>query len=345
MEKLSIIVPVFNIVNYLEECINSLIIQDYDNCEIIVVDDGSTDGSSQLCDLLQKKDNRISVIHQKNQGLSGARNTGLSYAKGYYLCFIDSDDYVSPNMFSKLINELELTGSDVAICNFEIFNKVERISSKRYGYKVVDYSNDNQVIFYAAALDSSCNRVFKASSIRNSKLSFEHKSIVAQEDYWFQVRLFSHINRIVTIEDNLYHYRERGSSITKSHSDGDITERNKFFYARAEEYIKQKTNRKVNSFMEYLLVNLFTASINNASAAKPKVLLDILFQYEMMQRFKAAISSKSIRNIFPGKEIRRKYTRFSFALIRIGFNRTFSVFESLRLKRLRSNTRTSLYYD
>ena len=345
MEKLSIVVPVYNIVNYLEECVDSLIGQKYRNCEIILVDDGSTDGSSVLCDNLCAKDDRIKVIHQKNQGLSGARNSGLMAANGAYISFIDSDDYVSPEMFAILILRLEETGASVAICNFEVFNKGGRYPSHRYGNRVIDFAPDTQTAYYSAALDSSCNRVFRAEPIRENTIIFEHKNIVAQEDYWFQVRLFSHINRIVTIEDCLYHYRERGSSITKSHFDGDITARNIYFYIRSEEYIKKETNRSIEWFMEYMLVNLFTASINNASEPKAKVLLEILSHYKNLTRFKTAISLDSIKRIFPGSGLRNNYTRMTFVLLRNGFESIYACLEAIRLRRLRSNDRTNLYFE
>ena len=86
MKKLSVIVPVYNVEKYLERCVNSILNQNYENMEIILVDDGSKDSSGELCDVLAKRDNRIKVIHQKNGGLSAARNTGIDNADGYYIC-------------------------------------------------------------------------------------------------------------------------------------------------------------------------------------------------------------------------------------------------------------------
>ena len=345
MKKLSIIVPVFNVVKYLEECIESLIRQSYSNCEIIVVDDGSSDGSSELCDKLKIRDERIIVIHQRNGGLSAARNSGLRESEGQYISFIDSDDYVDLDMFTSLITELERTESSVAICNFEVFNKANKYKSRRYGNHVIDYAPKTQVEFYAAALDSSCNRVFKADAIKNNNLTFEHKNIVAQEDYWFQVRLFSHINRIVTVEDCFYYYRERGSSITKSHSDGDITNRNLRFYLLTQDYVKQNTDRNISQFLNYLLLNLFSASINNASASSSKVLMDIVSQYDTIPDFFKAISCSNICSIIKGNSLRDKYTRITYWMLRNRLNRIFSAIEAARLKRLRSSRRTDLYYE
>ena len=345
MKKLSIIVPIFNVKKYLAECVNSLTSQYYSNCEIILVDDGSTDGSSILCDQLAVTDKRIRVVHKANEGLSSARNVGMDIANGQYLSFIDSDDYVAPNMFESLISKMEETDASVAICNFEVFNKVNNYRSKRYDNSLIEYSPQTQLNFYSAALDSSCNRVFKSDAIKIPGIFFEHKNIVAQEDYWFQVRLFSHIERIVTVRDCLYYYRERGSSITKSHSDGDITNRNLRFYTLVQEYVQKNTNRKIDIFLNYLLVNLLNASVNNASATSPKVIKEIISYFERTQDFSKAISAESINLIIKGDSIRDKYTRLTYWLLRNRLKFVFAVVEAMRLKRLRSNNRTDLYFE
>lgn len=345
MEKLSIIVPIYNVRKYLQECVESLIKQDYHNCEIILVDDGSTDGSSSLCDGLAKLDGRICVIHQANGGLSAARNAGLKKASGQYIGFIDSDDYVASDMFSSLIKAIENTGASVAICNFEVFNKKYRYKSKKYGNRVIEFNQDNQVPFYDAALDSSCNRVFRADAIRCNNLFFEDKSIVAQEDFWFQMRLFSHINRIVTIEECKYYYRERGSSITKSHSDGDITNRNLRFFTLTQAYIQKNSNRDVKQFLSFLLLNLFSQSVSHVSSVSPNSILKIVSQFELVPEFFESISSDSILSIVKGKSLRDKYTRISFSLLRNGFKLTYAFLETVRLKRVRSGSRRELYYE
>ena len=110
MEKLiSVIVPVYNVEEYVEKCVLSIINQTYKNLEIILVDDGSTDNSGKICDEIAIKDNRIKVIHKKNGGLSDARNVGIDIAKGDYLGFVDSDDYIDPDMYSILLNNMNLS--------------------------------------------------------------------------------------------------------------------------------------------------------------------------------------------------------------------------------------------
>ena len=115
---ISVIVPVYNVERYLEKCVASICAQTYKKLEIILVDDGSTDSSGTICDKLAKEDSRIVVIYQKNAGLSEARNAGLEIAKGEYLGFIDSDDYIVPQMYEKMLGRIYTDGSDMALCSF-----------------------------------------------------------------------------------------------------------------------------------------------------------------------------------------------------------------------------------
>lgn len=342
---LSIIVPTYNVKLYLEDCVNSILSQNYKDCEIIIVDDGSTDESGVIADRLLSKDSRIKVIHQQNGGLSSARNTGLRNATGDYISFIDSDDLVTPTMYTELITALETNNADVAICNFEVFNKENKYKGSRYKDEVIEYSPINQVKFFGAALDSSCNRVYKADCIRKINLEFEHKNKVAQEDYWFLVRLFSHICRIVTISAAHYLYRERGSSITKSHSDGDITKRCLDFLALSKDYISKNTDREYSDFLNYQYVNMFMASVNNASNTKPSTILKIVKSYFKEPQFLQAISTESLNKVLLGVGLKHQYDKMCFALLRCKLTYGFALLESMRLKKLRSNTRTDVYFE
>lgn len=113
---ISIIIPVYNVKLYLDNCIQSVIQQSYTDFECILVDDGSTDGSSEICDQWAEKDNRIIIVHQPNGGVSSARNKGLEQAKGEYICFIDSDDWVDVDYLSAMINNLKEKETDLIIC-------------------------------------------------------------------------------------------------------------------------------------------------------------------------------------------------------------------------------------
>lgn len=115
MKTVSIIIPVYNIVHYIERCVDSVINQTFNNCEIIIVDDGSTDGGYEKCDNLAKKDKRIKILHKINGGISEARNRGIEIATGDYLFFLDGDDYIEKNTIETLVNLLEINKADVSV--------------------------------------------------------------------------------------------------------------------------------------------------------------------------------------------------------------------------------------
>lgn len=129
MKKISIIVPVYNVERYIERCVESICQQTYTNTEIILVDDGSTDSSGKICDELAVKDPRIRVIHQQNSGLSAARNAGLAVAKGEYIAFVDSDDYIAQEMYSVMIENMEKYDLDIIGCT-SFRDKGGKISGK-----------------------------------------------------------------------------------------------------------------------------------------------------------------------------------------------------------------------
>ena len=114
----SVIIPVYNVVPYLQQSIESVIKQTYTNLDIIIVDDGSTDGSGRTCDNYQKLDSRIIVIHQENRGLSGARNTGLDIAQGEYIAFLDPDDMMLPNMIEETVHNISRFDAGIAVCGY-----------------------------------------------------------------------------------------------------------------------------------------------------------------------------------------------------------------------------------
>ena len=129
--KVSVIVPVYNVSKYLQQCFDSIKNQSYKNLEIILIDDGSTDGSSIICDELKKEDKRVKVIHQKNKGLAETRNIGIKHSTSNLITFIDSDDYIEPNMF-KVLKE-NILDNDLIIFNYNkiVKNETFKVNNKQ----------------------------------------------------------------------------------------------------------------------------------------------------------------------------------------------------------------------
>ena len=165
-DLVSIIVPVYNVEEYLAECVDSLIDQTYESIEIILVDDGSKDKSGEICDFYKEKDNRVKVIHKINGGLSEARNVGLKCAVGTYIMFIDSDDFINHNMVQELYKAISDTDSDIAACGFYKFTVLGEIVQDEEELKSTImsgvhlckrlYKGENEDIAFIA-----CNKLYK----------------------------------------------------------------------------------------------------------------------------------------------------------------------------------------
>ena len=139
-ELISVIVPIYNVEKYLNKCIESIINQSYSNLEIILVDDGSKDSSGIMCDSYILKDKRIKVIHKENGGLSDARNVGIDKAKGEYIVFIDSDDWIDEKMIEILYNIIKKNNSDISICDYFLAYN-EEIQTQKEDIEIINLSN------------------------------------------------------------------------------------------------------------------------------------------------------------------------------------------------------------
>lgn len=220
MKKISVIVPVYNVEEYLEECINSITNQTYTNLEILLIDDGSTDNSSSICDEYVKKDNRIKVIHQVNGGLGNARNTGLDNATGDYIMFSDSDDCFVPNSCEVMLKEIEEKNADYVIGNYQnctedgtlwekpIFD-IEKY--KKFKLSIKDYRNS-----FFIMNSSVCNKIFDAQFIKRIGVRFVEG--VPAEDAIFSTYCFMKSKNVYYIPDVMYLYRQRGEATSISMS-------------------------------------------------------------------------------------------------------------------------------
>lgn len=215
--KLSIIIPAYNVENYLKDCIESIIIQDLKNIEVLLVDDGSTDQSGKICDEYAQKIPYIKVIHQINKGLSGARNTGIRNTTGEYIMFLDSDDYIYPKTnLSKIITNLT---DDIIQYKFVYYYD----QNKRYimlnDFNISDSDNDNiSFLLYNKLINGSfsaaaTDKFFKRELIENNNVYF--KEGIVSEDMEWMLRLFPKVKSYTTINENIYVYRQqRMGSIT-----------------------------------------------------------------------------------------------------------------------------------
>lgn len=211
--KLSVIIPIYQGEAFIEKSVASLQDQGYENIEIILIDDGSTDRSGELCDALQEKDHRIQVIHQKNQGPSAARNAGIASATGDYIAFVDADDALSKNAFYEMMQALNGNDYDMLIFGsvFEYYNKGVFIKSEVQCVKEqMALNHEGLANSFVALNDAGCltaiwNKVVKRCIIDDHHIRF-NESMRIYEDFEFFLQVARHIDKVCVLPNPLYHY-------------------------------------------------------------------------------------------------------------------------------------------
>ena len=204
---ISVIVPVYNVEKYLDVCVKSIISQTYQNLEIILIDDGSTDLSSQKCDDWAKRDLRINTIHQQNAGQSVARNVGLNIAKGEYIGFVDSDDYIDEHMYEKLIDALSSSNKKIACCKAMVVIDEYKPIKNNYNVKFKDYGVKETVdaILNFEMGTSMWRRLYHKTIFDN--IRFPEGEI--NEEYSIMIPNAVEANGTVFVDAELYYYRNR----------------------------------------------------------------------------------------------------------------------------------------
>lgn len=215
LPKVSVIVPVYNVENYLAKCLDSILAQKFTDFELIVVNDGSTDNSLEIALEYQGKDNRIFVLDKNNGGLSDARNFGLDIAKGEYIAFIDSDDTIEPNMLSEMYEEAEENQSDIVFCALNKVNERGNInaflSQGDFETKRIVLEKDFSIFGEFSCF--ACNKLFKSSLFDENRFTKMHF-----EDIELIPKLVLMSKKISILNKAFYNYLEREGSITKNHT-------------------------------------------------------------------------------------------------------------------------------
>lgn len=206
----SVLIPVYNVEDYLEKCLDSVVSQTLNNIEIICVDDGSTDGSAEILKEYQKKDKRINIITKENGGLPSARNAGLEVARGKYIGFVDSDDFIEPNMYETMVNSAKQHDSDVVICGANIFPESPR--AEQWLYDTLSpcarhYEKfDSDILFKAVDTTPFLWRTIVSKRLIDSQNFRLDENVILGEDKAFQCKVYPYAKGITVIPDKLYNY-------------------------------------------------------------------------------------------------------------------------------------------
>lgn len=212
---ISVVVPVYNIEKFIGRCIDSILAQTYRDYEIIIIDDGSTDESAQICDLYADNYNNIKVIHKKNGGLSSARNEGIRIASGQYICFIDSDDCISKDYLKTLYNLCIKYSCDIAMGEYIDFKNINDLEYKEMQIVNMYNSREAQKLLLGEKYVSAtiiCNKLFDINIFKD--LSFQEG--VINEDEAIIYKIYEKAKKIAICDAVLYGYYKREGSITKS---------------------------------------------------------------------------------------------------------------------------------
>ena len=212
-DTISVIIPVYNVEQYLPACLDSLLPQSYRELEILLIDDRSTDSSGAICDTYAKKDYRIRVIHQKNGGAANAKNTGLRAATGKYLTFLDSDDYLEPDAYKYMLNRMKETGADVVQCAFRLVY-VDESQDAVMAKEPAVYGTQDYLLQYTK--DWTCgllwDKLYRRELFQGILFEEGHKI----DDELFTYQGMMNAQKVLRDPKIIYNYRQRGSSVMKS---------------------------------------------------------------------------------------------------------------------------------
>lgn len=298
MPKVSIIVPVYNVEKYIERCLDSLVNQTLKDIEIIIVNDGSTDGSKEIIQKYLNKYKNIVYLEKENGGLSSARNYGIPYAKGEYIGFVDSDDYVEITMYEKMYNKAIEEKSDMVECDFiwEYPNKKREDIGKIY-------SDKKEAIVEARVV--AWNKIIKKDIIEKTKITFPEG--LRYEDIEFFYKIVPYLNKISFVKETLVHYVQRESSIanTQNERTGEIF---KIWENVLNYYIENNIFNEYRSELEYSYTRiLLCSSLKRITKVKDrkvrKALIKLTWQnlnkkFPQWKQNKYLNSTKSFKNLY-----------------------------------------------
>lgn len=238
MNTVSVIVPVYNVIDFLPQCVDSILMQTHEDIEVLLIDDGSNDGSEIVCDDYANTDPRVKVIHQKNQGVSHARNVWLANAAGEFVLFVDSDDFIAPQMLETMLERILTTDADIAECSYcEYVSESEgRSVLRRYGV----ITGTKSIIDRNLTCEISVmiwNKLYKRSMITKPFVEGEN-----YEDILFTAQVLCNCHRIVSTEKVLYFWRQRRNSITHSEISASRYTAMEHFMQRARLYREHNGN-------------------------------------------------------------------------------------------------------
>ena len=316
MEPLvSVIVPIYNVEKYLKKCVDSIINQTLTNIEIILVDDGSTDNCGQIIDEYANKDKRVVAIHKENGGQSSARNRGLDRARGKYVGFVDSDDWIESGMYENLYNLIEESCSDICVCGRQSYSQDGNLGYElEIKEELIDFNKiklssyvSNKLLYKHTV--STCNKLYQKSIIDNNNIRFEDVGYVGSEDALFNYNVLCHINKIKCIKKIYYNQLSRSGSTARTYKYGYMNRTANMIQCMYKYSVKTGNEEIYNSLAPIFLLFFYQWNMSNIKlASNENIELSILneikdasqnteFMRCVRRLFLSNKSNKSIKNM------------------------------------------------
>lgn len=292
IEKISVIIPVYNVEKDLKECLDSVLSQDYSPYEIIVVDDGSNDKSSKICDEYAAADRRVCVVHKTNGGLSSSRNTGIKLIVGDYVLFLDSDDFWSDTDFLYNIAEIAKDKPDL-ICYgyheyFDDKNK-EGAGIDFSGYSPVDTSKNEvlkEMLIHGIYVSSACCKAINSSVFKDNSLFFREG--ITSEDIDWSARLLKCVDKIDVYPKSIYYYRQRSESIVHNvkYNNLEMLSDNIIFCVElSEDILPGEFKDLFLNYVAYQYITFLKTSLRCEYETRTKLLLKRMKSYSWLLKY------------------------------------------------------------
>lgn len=299
---ISVIIPVYNVKLYLERCVHSVINQTYRDLEIILVDDGSTDGSGDLCEKIAADESRVCVVHQQNQGLSSARNTGLRQAKGDYVTFLDSDDeWLLTDGLARLLGEAGDSHPDLLVFkNADIWQDGHRTAMKNYDVENISRLNDGSSVFEHLVVTqqfrmSACFLLVRRKLLIENHIFFP-PGLISEDVYW-SMHLWQCVGSVLITNLELYGYYHREASLTTTASIRAYHSYDKIFsYWKSQCDAGCKNAHIIRAYMANMWVNRGYAYHRLADNDKPEA-LRVLQKHAGILIYGRSSKSKRVRRM------------------------------------------------
>lgn len=302
-DKVSVVIPVFQTKKFLSKCINSVLNQTYKNMEIILINDGSTDGSKEICNEFSENYHNVKVIHQRNQGVSRARNIGLEHTTGDFIMFLDSDDYIHPTMVETMMSPMDEYNIDITFCNFtrEFDSHLAEVKSNlREGcYTLEEFVGVFFELLSNDIINNIGTKIYRKKVLTKGKIKFRENYSI-REDIMFCLEAIINSKKLYFLNNNFYIYTQlrANDSLMSSYKD-NFFEANEEFMVMLREFLflNNSSEKTKQDFYNYYFNSLIGILINEATYHKERIndVLDKITKSNNFIESKKYISKSSFK--------------------------------------------------